>query len=273
MLISTFFRVALEGDTIDGRTIERQHIEEMAATYDPLNTYNARVNMEHFQGLVPGGPFDALGDVVALEAREESGKNAGKLGLYAQIKPLPKLIEMTRAGQKLHTSIELFKNFARTGKAYLTGLAVTDTPASLGTEMLAFSAGGFEAIAGAAHAFTLEMDGEAGGEADKPGLFTRVKELLSGKAKTDAARFADMDAAIGEIAQAVASLSGQDHGIAALAEKLAATESALDDLKAAHAKLASDFAALSAKLEDDLDPNHQGRQPATGGNGLIATDC
>lgn len=268
MLISKFFRVAREGDTIDGRTISREQIAQMAETYDP-KTYNARVNMEHFHGLVPGGPFDMLGDVTAVEAREEDGK----LGLYAQIKPLPKLLELNRAGQKLHTSIEVMTNFARTGKAYLVGLAVTDTPASLGTEMLAFSAGGFEAFAGPAHEFTLEMEGEGKDDAEKPGLFARVKELLSGKAKTDAARFADMDAAIGEIAQAVANLSDLDSDTDELAEKLTATESALDELKASHAKLAEDFAALSAKLERETDPNHQERQPATGGTGLIATDC
>lgn len=269
MLISKFFRVAREGDTIDGRTITREQIAQMAETYDP-KIYNARVNLEHFHGLIPGGPFDMLGDVTALEAREEED---GKLSLYAQIRPLPKLLELNRAGQKLHTSIEVMTNFARTGKAYLVGLAVTDTPASLGTEMLAFTAGGFEAFAGPAHEFTLEMEGEDKDEADKPGLFSRVKDLLSGKSKTDAARFADMDAAISEIAKAVASLSVQDNGTAEIAEKLAATEAALGDLKAAHAKLADDFAALSAKLEAETDPHHQERQPATGGNGLIATDC
>jgi hypothetical protein len=47
---------------------------------------------------------------------------------------------MNKAGQKLYTSIEISPNFAGTNKAYLVGLAVTDSPASLGTEMLAFAA-------------------------------------------------------------------------------------------------------------------------------------
>lgn len=42
-------------------------------------------------------------------------------------------------GQKLFTSIEIWPNFAGSGKSYLTGLAVTDTPSSLGTQELYFS--------------------------------------------------------------------------------------------------------------------------------------
>lgn len=63
----------------------------------------------------------------------------GKLALFAQIKPLESLMAMNKAGQKLYTSIEVDPNFAATGEAYLVGLAVTDSPASLGTEMLAFA--------------------------------------------------------------------------------------------------------------------------------------
>jgi hypothetical protein len=36
--------------------------------------------------------------------------------------------------------MEVSTSFADTGKAYLVGLAATDDPASLGTEMLQFSA-------------------------------------------------------------------------------------------------------------------------------------
>lgn len=47
---------------------------------------------------------------------------------------------LVKKGQKLFTSMEVSPKFADTGKAYLVGLAATDDPASLGTEMLAFSA-------------------------------------------------------------------------------------------------------------------------------------
>ncbi|MCP6043100.1 GPO family capsid scaffolding protein, partial [Klebsiella pneumoniae] len=50
------------------------------------------------------------------------------------------LVAYTRNLQKLFTSMEVNTSFADTGKAYLVGLAATDDPASLGTEMLTFSA-------------------------------------------------------------------------------------------------------------------------------------
>jgi uncharacterized coiled-coil protein SlyX len=62
------------------------------------------------------------------------------MALYAAIKPLPDLVEMNKKGKKVYSSIEVEPKFADTGEAYLTGLAVTDDPASLGVEMLKFSA-------------------------------------------------------------------------------------------------------------------------------------
>jgi hypothetical protein len=42
--------------------------------------------------------------------------------------------------EKIYSSIELHPQFALNGKAYVVGLAMTDTPASLGTERLKFAA-------------------------------------------------------------------------------------------------------------------------------------
>lgn len=132
-----FFRVATEGATTDGRTITRQMIQEMAATYD-TNKYGARINLEHIRGIVPDSPFKAYGDVIALKAEENA---EGKLQLLAQLDPTDALVAMTtKDRQKVFSSIEVDPNFAKSGQAYLVGLAVTDNPASLGTEMLAFSA-------------------------------------------------------------------------------------------------------------------------------------
>ncbi|WP_186078690.1 GPO family capsid scaffolding protein [Burkholderia gladioli] len=128
-------RVATEGITVDGRNLTRQQIQEMADTYSP-KLYGARINLEHLRGVMPDGPFRAYGDVDALSAREVDGK----LALFAAIRPTPDLVEMAKKRQKVFTSIEMAPNFAGTGKAYLVGLAVTDSPASLGTEMLKFAA-------------------------------------------------------------------------------------------------------------------------------------
>jgi hypothetical protein len=136
---SKMFRIAVEGATTDGRTIERAWLEQIAANYSATK-YGARVNLEHYRGIVPDGPFKAYGDVIAVEARELDGEFAGKLGLYAQIEPTPELVAMTKAKQKIYTSCEIEPSFADTKQAYLIGLAVTDSPASLGTEILSFAA-------------------------------------------------------------------------------------------------------------------------------------
>ena len=62
----------------------------------------------------------------------------GKWALFAKITPTDDLIAMNKAAQKVYTSMEIQPNFANTGKCYLVGLAVTDDPASLGTEYLEF---------------------------------------------------------------------------------------------------------------------------------------
>ena len=136
---SKWTRIAVEGATTDGRNIERSWIEEMAAQYS-TNTYGARINCEHIKWSWPGGEFGAYGDVLALKAEEVEIGGAKKLALFAQLEPNEALLALNKAGQKVYTSAEVDPKFADTGKAYLVGLAITDTPASLGTEALSFSA-------------------------------------------------------------------------------------------------------------------------------------
>lgn len=137
---SQFFRVAVEGATTDGRVIERQQIVEMAETYDP-EVYGARIWMEHFRSSVPDSPFRAYGDVVAVKAEEVEIAGKKKMALFAQVEPTADLVDMVNVRkQKVFTSIEIAPEFADSGKAYLYGLGVTDSPASIGTNMLAFSA-------------------------------------------------------------------------------------------------------------------------------------
>ena len=137
---SKLFRVAVEGDTTDGRVIERAWIQQMAGSYNP-SLYGARINLEHIRGILPDSPFKAYGDVVALKAEEVDLDGKKKLALFAQLEPTDALVSMVNNDkQKIYTSIEVSPNFAKTGGAYLVGLAVTDSPASLGTEKLSFAA-------------------------------------------------------------------------------------------------------------------------------------
>ncbi|HAZ7437786.1 TPA: GPO family capsid scaffolding protein, partial [Escherichia coli] len=134
---SKFFRIGVEGDTCDGRVISAQDIQEMAETFDP-RVYGCRINLEHLRGILPDGIFKRYGDVIELKAEKIDDDSAlkGKWALFAKITPTDDLIAMNKAAQKVYTSMEIQPNFANTGKCYLVGLAVTDDPASLGTEYL-----------------------------------------------------------------------------------------------------------------------------------------
>ena len=106
------FRIATEGATTDGRVISRDWISQMAANYDPA-MYGARINMEHIKGYTPDSPFRRYGDVTALSAEEiPDGPLKGKLALYGDISPTAELAELTRARQKIYTSIEVNPKFA-----------------------------------------------------------------------------------------------------------------------------------------------------------------
>ena len=137
--VSKFFRIGVEGDTCDGRIISASDIQEMADTFDP-RVYGCRINLEHIKGLLPDSPFKRYGDVVELKAEKIDDDSAlkGKLALFAKISPSDELVAMNKALQKVYTSMEIAPNFSNSGKCYLVGLAVTDDPASLGTEYLEF---------------------------------------------------------------------------------------------------------------------------------------
>lgn len=127
-------RVAVEGQTVDGRNLSADEIKQMALVYDP-ELYAARINCEHIAGFSPEAPFNAYGDVVAVDAAEENGKWV----LYNTISALPNLQAMNQAGQKIYPSIEFYRDFRGSGIAYQVGLALTDTPASTGTQPLKLS--------------------------------------------------------------------------------------------------------------------------------------
>lgn len=139
MFITDWIRANVAGTTADGREIAEQTLVEIAESYSQ-DTYNARIWPEHIRGITPDGMFKALGDVVQVKAeRISGGALAGKLALYVKISPHQDLIAMVRNGQKVHLSVEIEPKFADTGKAYLVGLGVTDSPASLGTGIMKFS--------------------------------------------------------------------------------------------------------------------------------------
>lgn len=200
------FRIFTEGATVDGRVVERAWIRDMAAAYDPAK-YHAGINIEHIRSSLPDSPFKNYGFVDALEAVENDG---GKLELFATITPSDDLVKLVGSYQKTFTSPEVAPKFADTGRAYLVGLAVTDTPASLGTEMLKFTAQNPDAspltarkqhpdnVFGEAIETVIEFTTEAPA---KPSVLAKVREMSRRKEGTDDARFNDLASAIEEVAE------------------------------------------------------------------------
>lgn len=128
-LVTDFKCVATSGPTVDGRVIQPQWLYDMAETYNPA-TYTAKIWIDHMR-------YASYGSVRELKV-EEAGD---KVKLYAKISPSRSLLQMNQVWQeKLHFSIEPTEDFAKTGKCYLTGLGMTDEPASLGTDEMRFSA-------------------------------------------------------------------------------------------------------------------------------------
>ncbi|WP_350316468.1 GPO family capsid scaffolding protein [Pectobacterium aroidearum] len=280
--VSKWFRVGVEGDTCDGRVIDANDIQNMAETFDP-RVYGCRINLEHLKGLLPDSPFRRYGDVVELKAETIDDNSAlkGKLALFAKITPTDELVTLNKASQKVYTSMEIQPNFANTGKAYLVGLAVTDDPASLGTEMLEFSAkakinplatrkSSPENLFSVATEVTLEFEDLPDVE---PTLLTRVKALFGRKQSSDDARFNDVHEAVAEVAGQVQTNADsveqrftqleqrQQQDIATLTQKLSASEQQLTDLK--------------ATLDGTESLSQKRRPPATGGDGeaTLLTNC
>lgn len=284
---SRFFRVALEGATTDGRKIEKQWLTEMAAGYNRV-TYAARINMEHIRGVTAEPPFQSLGDVLSLKTEEIDfpidGKTEKRTALLAEIDALEPLVAMNRKKQKLYSSIEISPNFAATGKAYLVGLAVTDSPASLGTEMLEFCAaqGDKSPLAGRkqdpANLFTAAIESDiqiedaaaAATAADPTGVFASIKAFVT--SLTPAAPKVEEKPA--ETPPAAATDPAGVTALATLVGQLATTVQGFVTQSAADATaLRGEFATLKTEIENTPATGFKARPAATGGENAAKTDC
>lgn len=264
------FRIGVEGATTDGRKIERVHLTQMAENYDPT-VYTALINMEHIKGYTPESSFRRYGKVDALDANEISeGALKGKMGLYATITPTDDLVVMTGKLQKIFTSMEINPDFSDTGEAYLVGLAVTDDPASLGTEMLEFSAKASrnplasrkldpDNLFSAAEETLLEFEDVAD---PKPSLFAQLKERFAKKQTSDDARFNDVHEAVGLVAEEHQNLftkvETQEAVIAGFSDQVKTLEEQLTTTQ-------DELATLRQELSTQ-DSRPERRKFATGGN-------
>ena len=286
MAKSRFFRVAVEGATTDGRAIDAKWLEDMAATYN-RDTYAARVNLEHIRGITAEPPFQSLGDVLSLKTEtidlSIGGKTEKRVALFAEIEALDPLVAMNAKRQKLFTSVEINPNFAGSGKAYLVGLAVTDSPASLGTEMLQFCAqqGDKSPLAprkqDAANLFSeasetaIELADAPTGD-DATGFFASFKGLID---KLTASAPAPQPN--GSETPPPAAGQPDNAGLVALTAMVGQMAGAMENFtKTAgqqHAALQAQVTKLTADIETKPQGNFTHRPAATGGEGNARTDC
>ena len=280
--VSKFFRIGVEGDTCDGRVISAQDIQEMAETFDP-RVYGCRINLEHLRGILPDGIFKRYGDVAELKAEKIDDDSAlkGKWALFAKITPTDDLIAMNKAAQKVYTSMEIQPNFANTGKCYLVGLAVTDDPASLGTEYLEFCRNAkhnplqrFKAnpenVFSAATLAELEFE-------DVPdtvlnSLADKVKAIFSRKQVSDDARLNDVHEAVTTVSEHVqTNLTAQDKRISDMETAFATFK---QEVTGKVDETSQAFSALKTTLDKTESFSQPRRTKASGGGGdELLTDC
>ncbi|EFA4278666.1 GPO family capsid scaffolding protein [Escherichia coli O167:H9] len=280
--VSKWFRIGVEGDTCDGRVISGDDIQEMADSFDP-RVYGCRINLEHIKSLWPDSPFKRYGDVTEVKAEVISDDSAlnGKKALFARIAPLDELVSMVRAGQKVYTSMEIRPNFSNSGKCYLIGLAVTDDPASLGTEYLEFcSRASQNPLAGKKDqpgdlfsvASLAELEFEDVPDTMLNSLTDKVKSIFSRKQVSDDARLADVHEAVTAVSEQVQT-------------NLTATETRVTELETAFARLKQDvtsqttqssqaFNALKSALDNTESHRQPRREKSKGGTGdELLTNC
>ncbi|EFN9473094.1 TPA: GPO family capsid scaffolding protein [Escherichia coli] len=258
------FRVAVSGSTVDGREISPVHLREAAENFNP-DVYAARVNVEHYLSPCPSSEFSAMGDVTALSTEDiTEGPLAGRTALYAEIEPTERMKQLVADGKKIYSSIELHPQFSVNGRAYLVGLAMTDTPASLGTERLKFTAQQrqavmtFNSIQGEAPLISEAIESEIiemASQRQEEGTqwFNRVMGIIGRGRKADDASFSRIQEAVEGVATSQADIIDRFNALE--------TRHQQDSQKIT--SLTTELAALKEKLRtQDGDP--QNRFTATG---------
>ncbi|HEC0400347.1 TPA: GPO family capsid scaffolding protein [Klebsiella aerogenes] len=266
------FRVAVSGMTIDGREISGQHLKEAAENYNP-SVYKAPINMEHYLSPFPDSEFSAMGEVISMSAEDiTDGPLAGRVALYAEIEPSERMKKLTDEGKKVHSSIELYPRFALNGKAYVAGIAMTDKPASLGTERLKFTAeqraqvmrfnnqqGDAPLLSDAIEAELVELSEQRSEEGAQ--WFTRVMGLIGKGRKSDSEQFSQVRDAVENVAQSHADLLDSFNDLSRAREQDSQTIQ----------KLTTDLAALTSKL-GSTDGDFSQRPSASGSENAQLAD-
>lgn len=257
---SKFYRVAVAGATTDGRIIEASWIQQMAKNYS-LNTYTALANIEHIRGISTNSEFGSYAKVLALKAQEDEINGQKKWCLYAQLEAFENLIELHGKKQKLFNSIEVNPSFSDTNEAYLVGIAFTDTPASLGTQIMEFASKNPEAnpftskkqhkdnLFTTAEEVDLQFEDSSDPEVESTkGLFSKILDLLKPQQEQQDNKNNSQFKEVSDSIEAIAKTFGESQ------TKLQKVETEFSELKTKHSKLEKDFNDLKTKLEGEENP-------------------
>lgn len=272
---SQLFRIFVEGETIsDGRKITAEMIDQVVETFD-LKTYTPRINIEHIAGYSPEPPFNGYGDVIAVEARDDTFRIAGKdeqrRALYGQVDANDQLVKLAKADQKPFPSVELTPSYAGVGKVGLIGLAFTDTPASIGTERLKFSSRAPGSVfAYGSEAVAIQFD-------EAPVDSTSIGDQIAAGFARVAAMFKPNQAdATPPLApkQEPAPANDADKAVEAITALGATFAALVKPIADAQVKTSADLAALQDQLANSEQPGFS-RAPASGApvNAEHLTDC
>ncbi|MFZ5272129.1 GPO family capsid scaffolding protein [Enterobacter asburiae] len=277
--VTDWVRLAVEGATTDGRVIEREWLTGAAKAFNP-DVYGARINCEHVKGYAPmngtnGMAFGAYGDVVALKTEVLQTPEAlkGKVALLGKLAPNDDLIALNRKGQKVYSSIEIAPNFSDTGTPYLLGIAVTDSPASLGTSYLQFCAQNPEssplarfhtvegAVFTAAEEFSFSVAEDAPDAANSGSqFFSKISAMLLGSNRQQTRDTTDLQNAVELLANSQRDAMNDIDTLKASAEEL-------KQLKQDYSQLRKDHDDLKSQLEKQPEHSFSQRPLATGGSG------
>ncbi len=175
--------------------------------------------------------------------------------------------------KKIYSSIELHPQFALNGKAYVVGLAMTDTPASLGTERLKFAAQqraqvmAFNNQQIEAPLFSDALEAEVielAAHRSEEGVnwFNRVMGILGKGQKTDDQRFSQLHQVVEAVAQSQADQI----------DRFSALEQDRQQDKATIQQLTSELNELRGQLQLQPAENYSARPAATGNSSVQLAD-
>lgn len=132
-----WYRFGRSGDTVDGRIIKEQDILDAVETFNS-GFYPTMIWPDHKR-------WFNLGKVIAIRAEKN---DEGGTDMYGQVEANEYYKEMNKNGQRRFFSMELWPDFRKSGKTYLSGLGATDEPASVATSEIHLSRVEKEVIVG-----------------------------------------------------------------------------------------------------------------------------